>query len=258
MPDRLDDIPGEHRITVVVFRKSGRELVKEQYDRVEIVATDPYRDLALLRIVGHEAGELPFLPGSIEGGRTVADLTESMYQYHDNLRAEHAASSPWWLPSRSSPSPSAAATTTARVAPAIPARSRPRCRTSGPTPTATPGSTISPCRASTATRATWSTPTGPKLLHNAGLLQSRNCFQRFVGGAGGQVVEPLFAAREPYEQVAVLSTWLILSLSEYFCGTVDVVSQQPRRADREFTARPAEFLGLANGWLNLAVAACSQ
>jgi len=41
-------------------------------------------------------GELPFLPGSTEGGRTVADLTESMYQYHDNLRAEHAASSPWW------------------------------------------------------------------------------------------------------------------------------------------------------------------
>jgi hypothetical protein len=41
-------------------------------------------------------GELPFLPGSTEGGRTLADLTESMYQYHDNLRAEHAASSPWW------------------------------------------------------------------------------------------------------------------------------------------------------------------
>jgi hypothetical protein len=41
-------------------------------------------------------GDLPFLPASTEGGRTLADLTESMYQYHDNLRAEHAASSPWW------------------------------------------------------------------------------------------------------------------------------------------------------------------
>jgi hypothetical protein len=41
-------------------------------------------------------GDLPFLPASTDGGRTIADLTESMYQYHDNLRAEHAASSPWW------------------------------------------------------------------------------------------------------------------------------------------------------------------
>ena len=41
-------------------------------------------------------GSLPFLPDPAEGGQTIADLTESMYRYHDNLRAEHAASSPWW------------------------------------------------------------------------------------------------------------------------------------------------------------------
>ena len=41
-------------------------------------------------------GSLPFLAEGTEGGRTIAALTESMYQYHDNLRAEHAASSPWW------------------------------------------------------------------------------------------------------------------------------------------------------------------
>ncbi len=41
-------------------------------------------------------GDLPFLADGTDGGRTVAALTESMYQYHDNLRAEHAASSPWW------------------------------------------------------------------------------------------------------------------------------------------------------------------
>ena len=29
-------------------------------------------------------------------GRTLADLTTSMYQYHDTLRVAHAASSPWW------------------------------------------------------------------------------------------------------------------------------------------------------------------
>ena len=41
-------------------------------------------------------GDLPFLAAGTEGGRTLFALTESMYQYHDNLRAEHAASSPWW------------------------------------------------------------------------------------------------------------------------------------------------------------------
>ena len=29
-------------------------------------------------------------------GQTLADLTISMYRYHDDLRAAHAASSPWW------------------------------------------------------------------------------------------------------------------------------------------------------------------
>ena len=41
-------------------------------------------------------GSLPFLADGTDGGRTLFGLTESMYQYHDNLRAEHAASSPWW------------------------------------------------------------------------------------------------------------------------------------------------------------------
>jgi Gpi18-like mannosyltransferase len=38
---------------------------------------------------------LPGLPGG-HSGQTLAQLTSSMYQYHDDLRAEHAASSPWW------------------------------------------------------------------------------------------------------------------------------------------------------------------
>jgi dolichyl-phosphate-mannose--protein O-mannosyl transferase len=33
-------------------------------------------------------------PGN--AGQTLADLTGSMYRYHDELRATHAASSPWW------------------------------------------------------------------------------------------------------------------------------------------------------------------
>jgi hypothetical protein len=38
---------------------------------------------------------LPFLPSG-GTGQTLPELTRSMYEYHDNLRAEHAASSPWW------------------------------------------------------------------------------------------------------------------------------------------------------------------
>ena len=53
-------------------------------------------------------GDLPLLASGTEGGRTVPDLTESMYQYHDNLRAEHAASSPWWATSRAPPTSAAA------------------------------------------------------------------------------------------------------------------------------------------------------
>lgn len=41
-------------------------------------------------------GSLPFMPEGADGGRTLADLTRSMYDYHNDLRATHAASSPWW------------------------------------------------------------------------------------------------------------------------------------------------------------------
>jgi hypothetical protein len=41
-------------------------------------------------------GSLPFMPQGTDTGQTLADLTASMYRYHDSLRAAHAASSPWW------------------------------------------------------------------------------------------------------------------------------------------------------------------
>jgi hypothetical protein len=41
-------------------------------------------------------GQLPFMPEGAGGGQTLPGLVTSMYQYHDNLRASHAASSPWW------------------------------------------------------------------------------------------------------------------------------------------------------------------
>jgi hypothetical protein len=41
-------------------------------------------------------GRLPFMPEGAEGAQTLPELIASMYQYHDNLRASHAATSPWW------------------------------------------------------------------------------------------------------------------------------------------------------------------
>ncbi len=41
-------------------------------------------------------GQLPFMPEGAGAGQTLPELVTSMYQYHDNLRASHAASSPWW------------------------------------------------------------------------------------------------------------------------------------------------------------------
>ncbi len=41
-------------------------------------------------------GSLPFMPQGGDGGQTLAELTSSIYRYHDSLRASHAASSPWW------------------------------------------------------------------------------------------------------------------------------------------------------------------
>ncbi len=36
------------------------------------------------------------MPPGVDAGKTLVELTGSMYQYHDSLRASHAASSPWW------------------------------------------------------------------------------------------------------------------------------------------------------------------
>ncbi|HZW01661.1 MAG TPA: phospholipid carrier-dependent glycosyltransferase, partial [Candidatus Deferrimicrobium sp.] len=41
-------------------------------------------------------GSLPFMPQGGDVGQTLAELTSSIYRYHDSLRASHAASSPWW------------------------------------------------------------------------------------------------------------------------------------------------------------------
>ncbi|HET7028027.1 MAG TPA: phospholipid carrier-dependent glycosyltransferase [Candidatus Limnocylindrales bacterium] len=44
-------------------------------------------------IDGHQI--VPGFPAG-HGGQTLADLTKQMYDYHNDLRAGHAASSPWW------------------------------------------------------------------------------------------------------------------------------------------------------------------
>src|SRR5690606_8407408 len=47
----------------------------------------PWADLGNQIVPGFPAGNT---------GTTLWDLTRSMYDYHNNLRATHAASSPWW------------------------------------------------------------------------------------------------------------------------------------------------------------------
>lgn len=51
-------IAGEHRISVTIFKEGARELTKESYDRVRIVATSAELDLALLKIDGELEGPL--------------------------------------------------------------------------------------------------------------------------------------------------------------------------------------------------------
>ncbi|MFT5125014.1 MAG: serine protease Do [Kiritimatiellia bacterium] len=43
-------IKGENTLTVTIFRREGKDLVKVQYPNVRIVALDPHNDLALLKI----------------------------------------------------------------------------------------------------------------------------------------------------------------------------------------------------------------
>jgi hypothetical protein len=54
---------------------------------VYVVSYIPWANLGNQLWTGFPAGNT---------GQTLADLTVSMYRYHDQLRATHAASSPWW------------------------------------------------------------------------------------------------------------------------------------------------------------------
>jgi serine protease Do len=55
-------VAGEHRISVIVFAQQGGELRREQHDNVRIVASDPFNDLALLKIENPPAAGLTYLP----------------------------------------------------------------------------------------------------------------------------------------------------------------------------------------------------
>jgi len=54
---------------------------------VYVVSYVPWANLGNQIVTGWPAGH---------DGQTLADLTRSMYDYHNNLRETHAASSPWW------------------------------------------------------------------------------------------------------------------------------------------------------------------
>jgi len=59
-------IEGEHKITVTLFKQEEQGLHKVLFKNVRIVATDPYSDLALLKIEDKHKNELIALPFSAE------------------------------------------------------------------------------------------------------------------------------------------------------------------------------------------------
>jgi len=62
-------IAGENRISVTVFQRRGEEEEKRHFDRVEIVASSPEMDLALLRIL--DAGDYRFVAVPISAAEPV-------------------------------------------------------------------------------------------------------------------------------------------------------------------------------------------
>ncbi len=70
-------ISGEHKITIIFFKKTARELEKVQKQNVRIVATSPVLDLALVKIEGEddEETEYPYVPigasQDVRSGQTV-------------------------------------------------------------------------------------------------------------------------------------------------------------------------------------------
>ena len=62
----------EQEITVTVFEKSSKEFEKKLFDKVELVAINPYWDLALLRIPKEKLGDYPLSPTARRAGSASA------------------------------------------------------------------------------------------------------------------------------------------------------------------------------------------
>ena len=66
-------VANEQEITVTVFEKSSKEFEKKLFDKVELVAINPYWDLALLRIPKEKLGDYSLSPVPLgEAGRLSA------------------------------------------------------------------------------------------------------------------------------------------------------------------------------------------
>lgn len=68
-------ISGEHKITVMIFKQTARELEKVVKQNVKIVATSPILDLALIKIEGEENPNFAHVPieaiGGVRSGQSV-------------------------------------------------------------------------------------------------------------------------------------------------------------------------------------------
>ncbi len=81
----------EQEITVTVFEKSSREFEKKLFDKVELVAVNPYWDLALLRIPKEKLGSYALSPVPIADPARLA-VGESVFAIGNPLGLERSVS----------------------------------------------------------------------------------------------------------------------------------------------------------------------
>jgi serine protease Do len=84
-------VQGEQEITVTLYQKSARELEKKLFDKVQLVAINPYWDLALLRIPKEKLGGYTLSPVPIADPDRLS-VGESVFAVGNPLGLERSVS----------------------------------------------------------------------------------------------------------------------------------------------------------------------
>jgi serine protease Do len=84
-------VQGEQEISVTLFERSSREFEKKVFDKVQLVAINPYWDLALLRIPKEKLEGYPLSPVPIADASRLA-VGESVFAVGNPLGLERSVS----------------------------------------------------------------------------------------------------------------------------------------------------------------------